>query len=204
MMDAVVPGDRGPWEKYYADDAIYADEKGRNFDKAALLKDLSPMPKGYSGSIKVTHPQSRIVGDTAVLSYDSDEVETIFGQNMTARYHSIDTWMLRNGQWQIIASQVMRYYEDPAVGSVDAKKFPESFGTYELTEGKTQTVFAKDGKLFTQRIGKEPEELLVESGDIFFHKGVEGRTLFHRGANGKVDALIDRRNNEDVVWKKTK
>ena len=23
-------------------------------------------------------------------------------------------------------------------------------------------------------------------------------------ANGKVDALIDRRNNEDVVWKKTR
>jgi hypothetical protein len=32
--------------------------------------------------------------------------------------------------------------------------------------------------------------------------GVEGRTLFHRDAAGKVNALYDRRNNEDVVWQK--
>jgi hypothetical protein len=33
---------------------------------------------------------------------------------------------------------------------------------------------------------------------------VEGRILFRRADNGKVDALIDRRNNEDVVWKRVK
>jgi hypothetical protein len=33
-------------------------------------------------------------------------------------------------------------------------------------------------------------------------KGVEGRWLFHSNTAGKVDKLIDRRNNEDVVWTK--
>jgi hypothetical protein len=33
---------------------------------------------------------------------------------------------------------------------------------------------------------------------------VEGRRLFRRAEGGKVDAMIDRRNNEDVVWKKIK
>jgi hypothetical protein len=33
---------------------------------------------------------------------------------------------------------------------------------------------------------------------------IEGRILFHCDSTGKIDALIDRRNNEDVVWKKTK
>jgi len=33
---------------------------------------------------------------------------------------------------------------------------------------------------------------------------VEGRVLFRYADNGKVDALIDRRNNEDIVWRKTK
>jgi len=28
--------------------------------------------------------------------------------------------------------------------------------------------------------------------------------LFHYADNGKVDTLIDRRNNEDVIWKKIK
>ncbi len=43
---------------------------------------------------------------------------------------------------------------------------------------------------------------LPKAPDLFFRPGVEGRRLFHRGANGRVDALIDRRNNQDVVWKK--
>jgi len=31
---------------------------------------------------------------------------------------------------------------------------------------------------------------------------VEGRILFRFGKERRVDALIDRRNNEDVVWRK--
>ena len=55
------------------------------------------------------------------------------------------------------------------------------------------------------RRGERPEEELVpESSDIFFRKGVEGRRLFRRAEGGRVDAMIDRRNNEDVVWKKVK
>ena len=56
--------------------------------------------------------------------------------------------------------------------------------------------------LYTQRPGKEKLELIPESGDIFFQKGVEGRHLFRRDTKGKVDAMIDRRNNEDILWKK--
>ena len=41
-----------------------------------------------------------------------------------------------------------------------------------------------------------------EGSEIFFRKGVEGRILFRYADNGKVDALIDRRNNEDVVWRR--
>ena len=42
------------------------------------------------------------------------------------------------------------------------------------------------------------------TSEIFFRKGVDGRILFRYADTGKVDALIDRRNNEDVVWRKTK
>ncbi len=203
LFDSVVPGNQEPWKKYYAEDCLYADEKGRNLNKMALVADITAMPNGYSGAIKVVRPQSRIVGDTAVLSYDLDETETIFGQNLKARYHQTDTWLKRNGFWQIIASQVFRYYQDPAIGKADTKKFPEFAGTYELAAGQTRTVTAEKDSLFVERKGKR-EELFPESGDIFFRKGVEGRILFRADASGKIDALIDRRNNEDVIWRKTK
>jgi ketosteroid isomerase-like protein len=202
LFDAVAPGNSEPWKKYYADDCIYFDEKGRNMTKAALVADITPLPTGYSGSIKITKAQSVIQGDTAILSYDLDETETIFGQNLTARYHQTDTWLRRNGTWQIAASQALRYYEDPAVGKVDPKKFVDLVGTYELAPGQTRTVSSDGGNLFVERKGKR-EQLLSEASEIFFRKGVEGRILFRHAENGKVDALIDRRNNEDVVWRKT-
>ena len=203
LYDAVVPGNQALWKKYFADDCIFADEKGRLFDKPKLIADITPLPAGYSGTIKVENAQSRIIGNTAILSYDADETETIFGQNLKARYHITDTWLQRNGNWQIIASQAHRYYEDPAVGKADPKKFADFIGTYELAPGQTRSVFGEGDKLFVERKGKK-EQLLPETSELFFRKGVEGRILFRREATGKVDALIDRRNNEDVIWRKTK
>src|SRR5881394_1924342 len=201
LYDAVASANQAPWKKYFADDCIFADEKGRVFDKSKLVADITPLPAGCSGTIKVENAQSRIIGNTAILSYDADETETIFGQNLKARYHITDTWLQRNGNWQIIASQAHRYYEDPAVGKADPKKFADFIGTYELAPGQTRSITAEDGKPFIERKGKK-EELLPETSDLFFRKGVEGRILFHYNAKGKVDALIDRRNNEDVVWAK--
>ena len=202
LYDSLVSGNQAPWKKHFADDCIFADEKGRLFDKPKLIADITPLPAGYSGTIKVENVQSRIIGDTAVLSYEADETETIFGQNLKARYHITDTWLQRDGSWQIIASQAHRYYEDPALGKTDPKKFPDFIGTYELAPSQTRSVTAEGDKLFVERKGKK-EELLPEISELFFRKGVEGRILFRYAANGKVDALIDRRNNEDVVWRKT-
>ncbi len=205
MYDALVPGNKEPWKKYFSDDCMYADEKGRFFNKTQLLNDVAPMPAGYSGTIKVEKVQNRVIGDTVVLSYDLNETETIFGQELHARYHVTDTWLQRESVWQILASQAHRYYEDPAVA--DVRQLPNyqtsAFaGTYELVPGQAQKVTAENGKVFVERKGKK-EELLPEGSDIFFRKGVEGRILFGRNNNGSVDRLIDRRNNEDVVWKRT-
>ncbi len=204
LNDGVAVGDQAPWKKYYANDSMYFDEKGRSMDKTALVNDITPLPTGYSGSIKVVNAKSHIQGNTAILSYDLDEHETIFGQDMTARYHATDTWMFRNGKWQIVAGQVLRYYEDPAPGIVNVKMYADYGGAYELAPGVIQTVSREGDNLYAQREGRDKVQILPESTDLFFKKNVEGRYLFRRDDHGKVDALVDRRNNEDVVWKKIK
>jgi len=202
LFDAVSTGEHAPFDKYFSSDAMFFDEKGRNMDKTALLKDVTPLPAGYSGSITVVNPQARLVGNTAILSYDLNETETIFGQNMTARYHETDTWLLRDGEWKIVAGQVLRYYEDPAPGKADLRKYRDYVGQYELASGKDLSVIVDEKNLYAQKSGRERELLIPEAPDIFFRKGVEGRFLFRRREDGKVDAAIDRRNNEDVVWRK--
>lgn len=202
LLDAVAAGDRRPWEKYFAADAMYFDEKGKSMDKKALLADQSPLPPGYSGAIKLVRAQSRIMGDTAILSYDLDETETISGQTLRARYHGTDTWVRRNGKWQIVAGQMLRYYEDPAPGTPDLKKYADYAGTYELAPGTTLVISTEGTQLVSQRTGKPRDVLVPEASDIFFRRGVEGRRLFRRDDRGRVDALIDRRDNEDIVWRK--
>ena len=202
LYDAVASANQAPWKKYFADDCIFADEKGRVFDKSKLVADITPLPVGYSGTIKIENAQSRIIGNTAILSYDADETETIFGQKLKARYHVTDTWLRRNDNWQIIASQAHRYYEDPAIGTADPKKFADYIGTYELAPGQTRSIIAEGDRLFVERNGKK-EQLLPETSEIFFRKGIEGRILFRYASTGKADTLIDRRNNEDVIWRKT-
>lgn len=203
LYDAVMPGDQTPWKLYYADDALYFDEKGRSMDKAALLADVQPMPRGYSGAIKVRQPKVVFAPGVAILSYDNDETETVFGQELHARYHTTDTWLYRNGVWQIAASQTLRFYEDPATGTVDPAHLDDFIGTYQLAPGVIMTVSRQGNDLFSTRGSAAPVKLLPESPDLFFRPGIEGRRLFHRDAAGKVDLLIDRRNNEDLLWKKT-
>ncbi|WP_158944314.1 DUF4440 domain-containing protein [Granulicella sp. S190] len=204
LYDAVAPGNQAPWKLYFADDAILFDEKGRSMDKPALMEDLQPLPAGYSGTIRVMNAKSRFAGDTAVLSYDCDEVETVFGRELHARYHTTDTWVYRGQTWQIIASQTFRYYEDPAAGKVSEAKLKDYVGSYELAPGHTMTVTNQGNELYGQRSSGKPYRLLPESPDMFFRAGVEGRTLFHRDDAGHVDMVIDRRNNEDLLWKKVR
>jgi len=202
LFDAVAIGNQGPWKQYFAEDAMYFDEKGHSLDKPALVADITPLPKGYSGTIKIVKAQSRILGRTAILTYDLDETETIYGQSMTARYHGTDTWMFRDGRWQIVAGQMFRYYEDPAPGKIDTTRLNDYLGTYELAPGIRLTVSREGDQLYSKR-GDRPRDLFMpEAPDLFFRPGAEGRRLFHRNDSGKVDALIDRRNNEDLVWKK--
>ena len=87
---------------------------------------------------------------------------------------------------------------------MNSAKFAEYVGTYELAPGNTLSI-STDGSLLYRQRGDRPKDLLIpEATDIFFRKGVEGRILFRRAENDKVDALIDRRNNEDVFWKRVK
>jgi Domain of unknown function (DUF4440)/Domain of unknown function (DUF3471) len=202
LVDAIAVGNQTPWKTYFAADAVYTDETGKTTDKPGLIAAIVPLPKGYSGTIKVVKPQSRILGQTAILSYDLDESETVYGQVLHARYHGTDTWLFRNGRWQIVAGQLLRYYEDPAIGKIDTARLDDFVGTYEITPGETLTVFREGTHLYIKR-GDTPKILLEpESPDLFFRPGAEGRRLFRRNENGQVDAMINRRNNEDLIWKK--
>ncbi|HEV7473737.1 MAG TPA: DUF4440 domain-containing protein [Pyrinomonadaceae bacterium] len=205
LFDAVPIGDKAPWEKYLADDVIYTDENWHILTKKDLLENLSPLPKGYSGTIRMANVQSRINGDAAVLSYRVLEEEYVFGQRLTPIYLETDTYFKRHGRWQLIASHVIVLPSERKPITVGEEAYKSVVGQYELTAGVTYTIAVEAGKLIGQRTGRDKEELLPADSSTFFRKGtVRGEKVFIRDANGRVIAMLDRRENNDLTWKKIK
>jgi hypothetical protein len=203
LFDAVAIGDKAPWEKYVAEDVIYTDENWHILTKKDLLDSLSPLPKGYSGSIKMANVQSRINGDAAVLSYRVLEEEFVFGQRLAPIYLNTDTYFKRRGQWQLVASQVVVLPSERLPVQLGAQAYKEIAGQYELAAGVIYTITLEGGKLIGQRSGRDKEELLPADASTFFRRGtVRGEKVFKRDASGRVTAMLDRRENNDLTWKK--
>lgn len=205
LMDAVARGDKAVWEKHVADDVIYTDENWKILTKRDLVDSLAPLPQGYSGTIKVTKVQSRIHGDAAVLSWEGLEEEYIYGQRLAPVYLITDTYFKRNGRWQLVAEQITVRPQPRKPIQINPARFKSILGEYELTSGVTYVVSVEDGKLLGQRTGRDREELLPVDENTFFRKGtVRGEKVFVRDASGRVIAMLDRRENSDLTWKKIK
>ena len=78
-------------------------------------------------------------------------------------------------------------------------------GTYELAPDVTYTITLEGEKLIGQRSGRAKEELVAADDNTFFRKGtIRGEKVFVRDANGRVNTMLDRRENNDLLWKKIK
>ena len=54
LYDTIVPGNQAPWKKYFADDCIFSDEKGRTLDKTKLVADITPLPPVIPAGLRST------------------------------------------------------------------------------------------------------------------------------------------------------
>jgi len=149
--------------------------------------------------------QSRINGDAAVMSYRALEEEYVFGQKLAPIYLVTDTYFKRNGRWQMVASHVIVMPSARQTVVVNPKLYESIVGQYELTPDVTYTITLEGEKLIGQRSGRAKEELVPADNNTFFRKGtIRGEKVFARDAYGRVTAMLDRRENNDLTWKKTK
>jgi hypothetical protein len=206
LLDAVAPGDLTVWEKYLAEGCLYTDEEGNVKTKQDLLKELKPLPKGYLGSIKMGEPKVFAQENVIVFSHRDREELELYGQKLVTYFHSTDTWAkLQDGQWKIVAVQLMAIPNERKPTAVDPKKLDEYVGQYQLAPEVTYTITREGDRLFGQRSGRGKEELLTLCADTFYRKGIwRGEKVFERDYQGQVVKLLDRRENNDLVWTKVK
>src|SRR5262245_25012677 len=58
FMDDISEGKTSDYEKYMHPDCFVITEDGSMVDKRRFIADIHPLPKGYSGTIKVTDPKT--------------------------------------------------------------------------------------------------------------------------------------------------
>lgn len=205
LLDAVATGNTEVWARYLADDGLFTDENGKTVTKREILSALRPLPSGYSGHIVMANPQVRVRGKagdrTAVITYDLLEDETVFGQTLHTRYHQTDTYIRRGDRWLMLASQVQVLPSEHTAVAIDPASLDAYVGTYRLAPGIEYKVMRSGTRLLGRRGDRPPEELFPLGGDRFFRHGApRSNKIFVRDASGRVTGMIDRRDNNDLVW----
>ena len=205
LVDAVTNGDPRVWDRYLDPNMLYLAEDGTRKSKADLLKEITPLPKGISGSITVSNFEVRVHGDTAISTHDDLEDEDYFGHKLKAEYRTTDTWLRTPQGWKLIASQVHAQLIDPPAIQLTAARLDEYVGTYSLNADITYTIRRQGDSLTGERAGRPAQMLSVEAAGVMFVRGQpRSRKVFLRSADGRVSGFVDRREGRDVPWKRVR
>lgn len=205
MADAVAGGNVAVWDKYLDPGAIYAEEDGSYKGKAAMLKEIQPLPKGLGGTIKIELLSYSEDGDTAVALFRQNETERYYGQTIHASYLTNTVWKKRAAGWKQIAGQVLAERTDPPSITAPAERLAQYAGTYRLKDSDpVYTLSASNGELSGTRSGRKPAVWKMEAPDVFFIPGDPRiRKIFQRDPQGRITGFVERRESWDIVWLKT-
>lgn len=206
LLDAIAPGRKEVWEKHLLSGALYTDEEGNVKSRDEILKELVPLPKGYVGSIKMGTPKVFAYDNVIVLSHRDREELELFNQNIVTYFHLTSTWVRQpDGQWKIAGMMVAAIPNERKPIAIDPSVLNLYAGQYQVSPDVFYTISIEGGKLHGQRTGRNKEELLPLCTDVFYKKGVwRGEKVFERNAEGKIVRMLDRRENNDLVWTKVK
>jgi len=99
--ESVATGDTLAIERILADDFIGVDPKGRLYTKQQMIDETRNAPK-YFVSNRLNDVKVRFYRKTAIAQ-GSETWEKRSGER--GRFVWTDTWMQRNGRWQIVAAE---------------------------------------------------------------------------------------------------
>lgn len=204
MMDALASGKSEVWQQALADDAVIIDEFGRAQGKAETVQGITGLPAGLSGHIKLVDPKVRVYGDTAVMTVDNDEYETVFGQQLHVVYRMTNTFVRRDGAWRLVSMHDVTVPTTPPTLHIAGLKLDDYPGVYRYGPKSAFTVALNGSTLsFTTHAGRTPTVLMPVARDVFMDDGDEKNLLvFQRDAAGHIESLIERRKFNDLLLKR--
>jgi ketosteroid isomerase-like protein len=201
MYDALVPGKAAVWDKYLDADAAVTDENGVITGKKDAVAQVTPLPKGISGTIAVTDWHIVFRGNVAVATHVADEHENFHGQHLHALYRTTTTWVKDPDGWKILGQQTIALQQDPPALSLPAAVLDEYVGRYRAAPDLIYAIARQGNALVGGVEGGKPGSLKMELRDVMFAPGQPRvRKIFTRDTSGQVTGFLSRREGRDVVW----
>jgi ketosteroid isomerase-like protein len=102
-LNAALKGDASANERYLADTFVFTGPDGTVENKAQAIADLK------SGDLKLQSAsldgsKVQVYGDTAVVTYSSNDKGTYKGKDISGKTRWTDVFVNRNGRWQLVAT----------------------------------------------------------------------------------------------------
>lgn len=201
MLDAVAPGHAEIWDHYLDPGMIQVDENGIVRTRAELLRELTPLPAGLVGSIRIDTFRIALHGDTAIVAHEDQEQLDYHGQPLHGRFRTLDTWRRTGAGWRLIGEQTAAVLRDPPAARLSQAELCAYAGAYQLTDAIRATISCEPEGLVAARADRPAVHYRAEVRDVFFAPGQpRSRRIFLRDAAGHVTGFADRREGEDIVW----
>jgi len=112
--ESVATGDTSAIQRMLADDFAGVSPEGQMYDKKKMVADTKTAPQVFVSN-HLNDVKVRFYGDTAVAQ-GNESWERRKGEPRFGRFVWTDTWIRRNGNWQIVAA------EDLTVAETGPKK----------------------------------------------------------------------------------
>jgi len=101
--ESVANGDTSGIERFLANDFIGVDPDGSHYTKAQMVADTKEAPRTYISN-HLNEVKVRLYGDAAVAQGSESWVRRT-GTPKYGRFVWTDTWIKRDGGWQIVAAE---------------------------------------------------------------------------------------------------
>jgi Domain of unknown function (DUF4440) len=204
LLDAVTHGRADVWRRILDPRALVTDEDGKVYTAGEIIAEIRPLPAGYEGELRIENARFSTAGDLALLTYDIREKLSLYGQTLHTHFRSTDVYRRAGGTWKLFTKQSLVIPSELAPVAVDASRYADYVGSYALGPDAVLTVTREGDRLYCQRGERPVEEMFPVGSERFVRKGhPRGERFFRRDAQGAVVALVDRRDNIDLVWKRT-
>lgn len=188
------PLDKTTWSRHIGEDAIWVGGGLR----VVRREEVEGMQIDTGKRVEIQDFEAHDYGDAAVLSYVVVEHHSKSGgATTTIRLRKLDTYVQRDGRWQLVANAEIVGKPDRQPVAVDATTLDRVVGTYEtMLDGKPvrTRIWREGSRLFAQTDGQQKGELLPLSPTLFFDatEPQEGgpENVFVLGPDGRAEKWI--------------